>query len=92
MEQIPEDIRKQRLQKVIDLQLIHTDEQMKKRVGTVAKVLVESVTRDSPDELLGKTAQDEKVSFKADKSLIGKFVQVEIQCLNGHTFKGRVCE
>ena len=92
MEQIPEDIRKQRLQKVIDLQLIHTDEQMKKRVGTVAKVLVESVTRDSPDELLGKTAQDEKVSFKADKSLIGSFIYVKITELNGHTFKGRVCE
>ena len=92
MEQIPEKIRKERLQRVIDLQLVHTDEQMKKRVGTVAKVLVESVSRDNKEELLGKTAQDEKVSFKADKTLIGKFVNVEIQSLNGHTFKGRVCE
>ena len=92
MEQIPEKIRKERLQRIIDLQLVHTDEQMKKRVGTVAKVLVESVSRDNKEELLGKTAQDEKVSFKADKTLIGKFVNVEIQSLNGHTFKGRVCE
>lgn len=88
MEQIPEDIRKARLQKVIDLQLIHTDEQMKKRVGQTVKVLVESVTRDSDQELLGKTAQDEKVSFKADKSLIGSFIYVKITELNGHTFKG----
>lgn len=92
MEQIPEDIRKARLQKVIDLQLIHTDEQMKKRVGQTVKVLVESVTRDSDQELLGKTAQDEKVSFKADKSLIGSFIYVKIESLNGHTFKGSVCE
>ena len=95
MDQIPEEIRKERLQRVIDLQLIHTDEQMKKRVGQTVKVLVESVTRDSKDELLGKTAQDEKVSFKADKSLIGKFIYVTITTLNGHTFKGkveRVCE
>ncbi len=88
--QIPENIRKERLQKVIDLQMIHTDEQMKKRVGQVAKVLVEGVTRDSADELLGKTAQDEKVSFKADKSLIGTFIYVKINELNGHTFKGSV--
>lgn len=92
MEQLPEEIRKARLQRVIDLQLIHTDEQMKKRIGQTVKVLVESVTRDNSEELLGKTAQDEKVSFKANKSLIGKFIYVTITELNGHTFKGCVCE
>ena len=90
--QIPEEIRKERLQKVIDLQLIHTDEEMKKQVGRVEKVLVESVTRDNPDELLGKTSRNEKVSFVAPKSTIGKFVQVEITALNGHTFKGKISE
>lgn len=90
--QIPEEIRKERLQRVIDLQLIHTDEEMKKQVGRVEKVLVESVTRDNPDELLGKTSRNEKVSFVAPKSTIGKFVQVEIISLNGHTFKGKISE
>ena len=65
---------------------------MKKRIGQTVKVLVESVTRDNSEELLGKTAQDEKVSFKANKSLIGKFIYVTITELNGHTFKGCVCE
>ena len=92
MEQLPEEVRKACLQRVIDLQLIHTDEQMKKRIGQTVKVLVESVTRDNSEELLGKTAQDEKVSFKANKSLIGKFIYVTITELNGHTFKGCVCE
>lgn len=92
MEQLPEEVRKARLQRVIDLQLIHTDEQMKKRIGQTVKVLVESVTRDNSEELLGKTAQDEKVSFKANKSLIGQFIYVTITELNGHTFKGCVCE
>ncbi len=91
-EQIPENIRKERLQRVIDLQMIHTDEQMKKRVGQTAKVLVEGVTRDNKNELLGKTAQDEKVSFAADKSLIGTFIYVKILALNGHTFKGEILE
>ncbi|MCI7109389.1 MAG: TRAM domain-containing protein, partial [Spirochaetia bacterium] len=85
-----EEIRKSRLQKVIDLQMIHTEEEMKKQIGRTQKVLVESVSRDSPEELLGKTSRNEKVSFKAEKSLIGKFVQVEILSLNGHTFKGRI--
>ena len=90
MEQIPEEIRKERLQRVIDLQMIHTDEEMRKQVGKTEQVLVEGVSKDNPDELLGKTARNEKVSFEASKSLIGKFVQVEIESLNGHTFKGRI--
>lgn len=89
-EQIPENIRKERLQRIIDLQMIHTDEQMKKRVGQTAKVLVEGISRDNKNELLGKTAQDEKVSFPADKTLIGTFIYVKITALNGHTFKGEI--
>ena len=65
---------------------------MKKRIGQTVKVLVESITRDNKEELLGKTAQDEKVSFKADKSLIGSFIYVKITELNGHTFKGQVLQ
>ena len=70
--------------------MIHTDEQMKKRVGQTAKVLVEGISRDNKNELLGKTAQDEKVSFPADKTLIGTFIYVKITALNGHTFKGEI--
>ena len=32
--------------------------------------------------------QTEKVAFKAEKSMIGKFVMVKIDELNGHTYKG----
>ena len=86
--QIPEQVKKDRLQRVIDLQLKITTEEMQKRVGTVAKVLVESVSRDNKDELLGKTEQDERVAFKAEKSLIGTFVRVKIETLSGNTFRG----
>lgn len=90
MEQLPEKVRKERLQRVIDLQLVHTKEQMSKRVGKTVKVLVESVSRDSSDELLGQTEQHEKVAFKASKDMIGKFLQVKIVNLSGNTFRGEV--
>ena len=90
MEQLPEQVRKDRLQKVIDLQLEHTHEQMIKRVGSVMKVLVESVSRDDKTELLGQTEQHEKVAFKAERSLIGKFVNVKITELSGNTFRGNI--
>ena len=88
MEQLPEQVRKDRLQRVIDLQLEHTHEQMIKRVGSVMKVLVESISRDDKTELLGQTEQHEKVAFKAERSLIGHFVNVKITELSGNTFRG----
>lgn len=87
-EQIPIEVKKERLQKVIDLQLQITREEMKKRVGQSVKVLVEFVSHDNIEELLGKTEQDERIVFKADKNLIGKFVNVHIDELSGNTFRG----
>ncbi|BDC94155.1 tRNA-2-methylthio-N(6)-dimethylallyladenosine synthase [Treponema bryantii] len=89
-EQIPVDTRKERLQRVIDLQLEHTHEQMSKRVGSTAMVLVEGVSRDNKEELLGQTEQHEKIAFKAPASLIGTFVNVKITELSGNTFRGEI--
>ena len=88
MEQIPVEVRKERLQRVIDLQLEHTHEQMSKRVGSTVMVLVEGVSRDDKTELLGQTEQHEKIAFKADRSKIGSFVNVKITELSGNTFRG----
>ena len=90
MEQLPVEVRKERLQRVIDLQLEHTHEQMSKRVGSTVMVLVEGVSRDDKTELLGQTEQHEKIAFKAEKSLIGSFVNVKITELSGNTFRGEL--
>lgn len=90
MYQIPVEIRKERLQRVIDLQLEHTHEQMSKRVGSTVVVLVEGVSRDDKTELLGQTEQHEKIAFKADPSKIGSFVNVKITELSGNTFRGEM--
>lgn len=84
--QIPLDVKKERLQKIIDLQLKITRETSLKRVGKTVKVLAESVSRNSSEELLGKTEQNESVAFKADQMLLGQFVTVYLDSLNGNTF------
>ena len=91
-DQIPLEVKKARLQKVIDLQLKHTEQVMKSRVGQTVEVLADIVSRDDEKELLGKTSQNERVAFKADKSLIGTFVTVRLDSLNGNTFKGIMIE
>ena len=90
MEQLPVEVRKERLQRIIDLQLEHTHEQMSKRVGSTVMVLVEGVSRDDKTELLGQTEQHEKIAFKAESRLIGTFVNVKITELSGNTFRGEM--
>lgn len=88
--QIPLEVKKSRLSKVIDIQLAINRREMTKRVGTVAKVLVECVSKDNENELLGRTEQDEHVVFPATKDLIGSFTSVKILELVGNTFKGEL--
>ena len=88
--QIPIEEKKARLQKVIDLQSLHTTEVMSKRVGETIEVLADIVSRHDESELLGKTEQNERIAFKADKKLIGSFVKVKIESLQGNTFRGKM--
>lgn len=86
--QIPIEVKKERLQKIIDTQQIITRTQMEKRIGTTTTVLVEAESKSNKSELLGKTPQDHRVVFKADAGLIGTFAKVELTKLSGQTFKG----
>ena len=90
MKQLPAEVKSERLQRVIDLQLVITQEEMQKNVGQTVQVLAESVSRDNKNELLGKTARNEKVAFPAEKNMIGKFLTVHLDELSGHTYRGTV--
>ena len=91
-DQVPMDIKKQRLQKIIDMQLNITREEMEKQIGQTVQVLAENVSRDNEGELLGKTSRDERVAFAARKKLSGTFVKVRIDSLSGNTFRGTLVE
>jgi len=90
--QIDIEVKKARLQKVIDLQLAHTQEVMSKRIGETIVVLADIVSKHDKTELLGKTEQNERIAFKCDPKKIGSFVKVHIDSLNGNTFKGTYIE
>lgn len=88
--QIPLEIKKQRLAEIIQLQLDITKREMEKRLGSVVTVLAESVSRDNKNELLGRSEQNAHVVFTADEKLIGSFVQVKLNELTGNTFRGTI--
>lgn len=86
--QVPLAEKKRRLQRIIDVQLDITQREMARHVGATEKVLVERQSRDCADEVLAKTDRDERIAFRADTSLIGQFVTVRFDALNGNTFRG----
>ena len=88
--QVPLDLKKSRLKQLIDMQQEIGQQEMRKRVGSEMKVLVECVSRDNEKELLARTEQDGHVVFTGDASLIGSFVWVKITELTGNTFRGIV--
>lgn len=88
--QISIEEKKERLQKVVDLQLVITRDKLKQRIGEKLQVLVEAVSHNDEKELLGRTERDERVVFAGDKSLIGTFTTVTIDELTGNTFRGTI--
>ncbi|MBR4825645.1 MAG: tRNA (N6-isopentenyl adenosine(37)-C2)-methylthiotransferase MiaB [Spirochaetaceae bacterium] len=90
--QIPMEEKKRRVARIIEVQLGITKEQLEQRIGEKVLVLVEAESRGDSSELLGRTERDERVVFKGDKSLIGSFVNVSLDELNGNTFRGKLID
>jgi tRNA-2-methylthio-N6-dimethylallyladenosine synthase len=89
---IPEEVKKERLGRVIKLQHAVSAELMRERVGKTVTVLVESTSRNRAEELFGHTELGEMVVFSGtlDKTLIGRFVEAELTCLRGRTFRAKM--
>jgi tRNA-2-methylthio-N6-dimethylallyladenosine synthase len=89
---IPDEVKIERLNRVIKLQQKVSTELMRERSGRVVTVLVENVSRKNADELFGHTELGEMVAFDglSDRSLIGRFVQAELLGLRGRTFRAKM--
>lgn len=88
-DRIPDSERIRRLQQVITLQQRITEQKMQTRVGSTVVMLLESHSRNNPDELFGHTEQGEMVVLteKCDVHSIGHFVKVQLQSVRGKTFR-----
>lgn len=84
---MPEAVKKERLARVIELQKTITSKLMRERIGQCDVVLIEDQSKKSKNEVLGRTARDEMVVFKADASRIGTFATVRLIGISGNTFK-----
>ncbi len=84
---IPEDVKKRRLQEMIDLHRIQSLESMQKDVGKTFKVLIEGSSKKNENELQGRTGQNKVVIFAKGNLSKGQYVDVKIiSCTAGTLF------
>ncbi|WP_010093293.1 tRNA (N6-isopentenyl adenosine(37)-C2)-methylthiotransferase MiaB [Ornithinibacillus scapharcae] len=75
---VPEEVKKQRLYRLNELVNKQSAASMKSYEGKTVKVLVEGESKKDPNILAGYTEKNKLVNFKGPKSSIGKIVDVKI--------------
>jgi tRNA-2-methylthio-N6-dimethylallyladenosine synthase len=85
---VPEDIKKRRLQEVIDLHRIHSLESMQREVGKTFKVLIEGTSKKNENELYGRNDQNKVVVFPKLNFEKGDYVYVKINSCTAGTLIG----
>ncbi|MFN0081343.1 MAG: MiaB/RimO family radical SAM methylthiotransferase [Ferruginibacter sp.] len=84
---IPLDVKKRRLQELVDLYRQHSLRTMQKEVGKTFKILVEGFSKKSEEQLQGRTDQNKVVIFAKENFKKGDYVFVKINnCTAGTLF------
>ena len=77
-DQIDEEIKVERIGRLIEVVNEILEEQNEKLVGTIQKVLVEGTSKTNKETLTGRTDGGKVVNFVGDSSLIGQMVKLKI--------------
>ncbi len=85
--QISEEIKRERIERLIDVAQRVAAERNKRRVGKVEEVLVEGSSRTDPSLLRGRTRRNTTVNF-AGTAAAGELVEVRIDAATSTTLRG----
>ena len=87
---IPDEVKRERLSRVIELQGRHTVERLSARLGQTVLALVDGESRRNTRELLCRTEHDEQAVIPASPGLKkGRFLEITLDALSGNTFRAR---
>ena len=87
---IPEDIKQQRLEQIIDLQKRHTLERNLDLVGIIQRVLIEKESKMSSHQWAGRTDSNKWVIFDKEDVQIKDMVSIQIKKAKGITLHGEL--
>jgi len=85
---IPLEVKKRRLQEIIDLQQLHSRARYARGVGRVHQVLVENFSKRSKDDLSGRNSQNQVVIFPKQNFQKGDYVNVLVHTNTGGSLLG----
>lgn len=88
--QVPDDIKHERFQRLLDTIYPIFYEENLKYLNKTVEVLVEEVSKNNDEVLSGRTRTGKLVHFKGSKDLIGKFVNVKITTPKTFTLEGHL--
>jgi len=86
---VPEEVKSRRLSEIIDLQNRLSFENNSAYIGKVVRVLADSVSKKSTEDLSGRNDQNVKVVFPKGEHKIGDFVDVRIEKVTRTTLIGK---
>ena len=89
-DQLPREIKRERLRRLIDLQQKITLEKNSGLVGGEFEVLVEAISEKSSHQLQGRTRSNKIVVFDSPKELVGDFVWVRILEAGCWALRGKI--
>jgi tRNA-2-methylthio-N6-dimethylallyladenosine synthase len=89
-DQVPQEVKSQRLQRVQALIQAQAAAASQKMVGTVQRVLVEGLSKKRKDELAGRTGNNRVVNFAGRQELIHQFTDVRITEARAHSLRGEL--
>lgn len=88
--QIPEDIKHKRFDKLKALVESQIEENNQKYVGTIQKVLVEGESKNNKQRLTGRTDSNKVVIFEGNKELINQVIKLKIVSEHMWYLKGEI--
>jgi tRNA-2-methylthio-N6-dimethylallyladenosine synthase len=88
--QIPDEIKHDRFQRLLDVLYPIGLESNQKLINTVQKVLVEENSKSDENILSGRTESNKLVHFKGSNDIIGQIVDVEITNAKTFTLEGTI--
>lgn len=89
---VPEEVKGERLTRMIDLQSKLSMESNEKDIGKIVEVLVEGPSKRSADDFCGRCSQNKMVVFPKQDAKVGEYVRVKVLRFTQTTLIGEMVE
>lgn len=89
---VPEEVKLDRLQRMIDLQQKLSEESNRRDVGKTFEVLIEGFSKKSREQYFGRTQQNKVLVFDKKEHRIGDFVRAQVDEVSSATLIGHTVD